>query len=80
MISLRTCFQAVGVEQDDWFPLGDADGRACGEVRLELAYFVDADDDFTDSRPMALVIKQQLLQQTPSTRAPTAASSSAAAA
>ena len=50
VISLRTCFQAVGVEQDDWFPLEDADGRACGEVRLELAYFVDADDDFTDSR------------------------------
>ena len=50
MINLRTCFQAVGVEQDDWFPLEDADGRACGEVRLELAYFVDADDDFTDSR------------------------------
>ena len=43
VISLRTCFQAVGVEQDDWFPLEDADGRACGEVRLELAYFVDAD-------------------------------------
>ena len=48
VISLRTCFQAVGVEQDDWFPLEDADGRACGEVRLELAYFVDADDDFPE--------------------------------
>ena len=48
VISLRTCFQAVGVEQDDWFPLEDAGGRACGEVRLELAYFVDADDDFPE--------------------------------
>ena len=48
VVSLRTCFQAIGVEQDDWFPLENSDGRSCGEVRLELSYFVDAGDDFPE--------------------------------